>query len=72
METSSPSLTTSSWSSVFSGDFAWHSVSRKVVKSCLPTSRCAASCIASVSSGRGTRQTLPMSSARLARRLVMR
>ena len=24
-----------------SGDFAWHSVSRNVVKSCLPTSRCA-------------------------------
>ena len=35
--------------SVRDGDFAWHSVSRNVVKSCLPTSRCAAACIASVS-----------------------
>ena len=37
---------TSRRSSVFTGDLAWHSVARNVVKSCLPTSRCAASCIA--------------------------
>ena len=46
LSTSSPSRSTSSRSSVFTGDLAWHSVERKVVKSCLPTSRCAASCIA--------------------------
>ena len=39
---SSPSRSTSSWSSVFTGDLAWHSVERNVVKSCLPTRRCAA------------------------------
>ena len=37
---------TSSRSSVLTGDFAWHSASRKVVKSCWPTRRCAAACIA--------------------------
>ena len=67
-----PSRTTSSRSSVFTGDFAWHSVERNVVKSCLPTRRCAAACIASVSSRRGTRQARSRSSAKSARRLTMR
>ena len=57
--TSSPWRSTSSRSSVFTGDLAWHSVERKVVKSCLPTRRCAAACIAAASSGRGTRQAWP-------------
>ena len=48
---SPPARLTSRRSSVFTGDFAWHSRERKVVKSCLPTSACAAACIASASSG---------------------
>ena len=40
------SRVTSRRSSVFTGDLAWHSVERKVVKSCLPMSRCAALCMA--------------------------
>ena len=42
MRTSSPSRKTSRRSSVLTGDFAWHSEERKVVKSCRPTSFCAA------------------------------
>ena len=51
MSMSSPSRATSSRSSVLSGDFAWHSAARNVVKSCLPTRSCAAACMASASSG---------------------
>ena len=72
MRTSSPSRATSNVSRVFTGDFAWHSVERKVVKSCLPVSRCAASCIASTFSRRGTRHARVRSSARSGRRLAMR
>ena len=63
---------TSSRSSVFTGDFAWHSASRKVVKSCWPTSRCAAACMAALLSGLAMRQARPRSKVRSARRLMMR
>ena len=55
----SPSRVTAKASSVRTGDFAWHCVSRKVEKSCRPVSACAASCIAAASSGRLTRQAWP-------------
>ena len=42
MRISSPSRATSRRSSVLTGDLAWHSVARKVVKSCLPSRSCAA------------------------------
>jgi len=44
----------------------------KVVKSCLPTNRCAAVCMPATSSGRGTRQARPASRVRSERRLMMR
>src|SRR5262249_1657764 len=69
---SAPSRATSRRSSVFTGDCAWHSAARNVVKSWRPSRRCAASCIAAASSGRAMRQARPRSSARSARRLTMR
>ena len=53
----SPSRLTSSRSSVLSGDLAWHSAARNVVKSCLPRINCAAACIGSASSCIGQCQT---------------
>ena len=57
---------------IFSGDFAWHSAARKVVKSWRPTSICAASCIGSRSSARTTCQAWPRSSTSGLRRQTMR
>ena len=57
---------------VFSGDFAWHSAARKVVKSCLPRISCAALCIAPASSAIGQCHTRQSSSAGRARRLRIR
>ena len=63
----------SSASSVFTGDFAWHSESRKVVKSCVPDQLPrAVAASPSASSGGPTCQTRPRSSAGGARRLRMR
>ena len=67
-----PSRTTSSRSRVLSGDRAWHSAARKLVKSCRPTSTCAAACIAAASSGRITCQARPTSRVSGARRLTIR
>jgi hypothetical protein len=39
MRSSSPWRSTSNRSSVFTGDLAWHSAARNVVKSCLPRRR---------------------------------
>ena len=54
------------------GVSAWQLLSRNVVKSCRPTSGCAASCIAAASSFGMTRHARPRSSARSGLRFTMR
>src|SRR5258706_14784250 len=54
---------TSRRSSVFSGDFAWHSEERKVVKSCSPTSERAAARMRATLSPRDRCQTRLLSRA---------
>ena len=70
MLTASPSLTTSSWSSVLLRRFRLAFGVAKGREIVLADQSLRGACIASVSSGRGSRQARPMSSARLARRLA--
>ena len=58
--------------SVFSDEAAWQAAERKLLKSCWPTSSAAASAMAALSSGTGTCQTRPRSSAGGARRFRIR
>ena len=57
---------------VFTAEADWHSLERKLVKSCRPTRACAATCIFSWSSATGTCQTRPRSRAGGLRRARMR
>ena len=63
---------TSSWSSVLIDEAAWQAAERKLLKSWWPISSRAASAMAAASSGTGTCQTRPRSSAGGARRFRIR